>query len=301
MKNQFCDTPTIAILCSVLLSIAVTTLHAAERSDPPPQTTESEGPAGSPQGNQAKPDVPTGKTDEPGRASTGVPSNENKSAAEKSAPAENSPAKTQHIDSAVVRVETEASRQSNHLTKMDGSAFDVVPPDWYSESPDDPQLESIRVLGVDQQQLTQDFSREVASRIAARVDRLFGSGVHRYVNFSGEELEQLIVQNENRPGIWFNGENQESIEFQFALLKFDSAFEKLARKKWIEKRQQARLQQYGLVFAAMILLIGFSFFGLKLNSATHGHYQGRLQFLTTVVILGVVVAGIYFGSRLEWI
>ena len=94
---------------------------------------------------------------------------------------------------------------------------------------------------------------------------------------------------------------QSPAEMYYATLSFDQGFRKKAEQTWIEQRQSSRLMQIGLVSAGLLLVIGFLFGTLKLNSATSGFYQGRLQFLGGIVILGIICAATYFGLQLDWI
>ena len=151
--------------------------------------------------------------------------------------------------------------------------------------------------------LREDAREAVREAVAEYIDLKVGKGASDYVRFSIEDLDEMGVL-ENQAYVTgtdkITGDEAPSQRY-YAMLKMNSNFRAKAKQIWIEKRQSSRLMQIGLVSGGLLLVIGFLFGTLRLNTATSGFYQGRLQFLGGVVILGIIAAAAYFGLQLDWI
>lgn len=212
--------------------------------------------------------------------------------------------KSGRSDAPVVRIGTSASKDATSLKFIGNKSFDVVTPEWFETSLSKDakhKLVPIDVMGIDEEMLDQEVKARIEQEINDHVDEFLGAGAHNFVHFSPEEKQAIVQKSAKVTGIYNRENSQEPAEFYFAHLKFDDSFRKMAKAKWVETHQQSRLIQYGLIAGGAFLLIGFMFGGLKLNSATSGFYQGRLQFFVAIVILGVIAAGIYFGTKIDWI
>ena len=182
--------------------------------------------------------------------------------------------------------------------------FQVIAPEWYSEEKTaDAQghVYPFSVFGLDTEQLESEKKSLLREKVNQYLDELLGLEARHYVVFSDQEIQAQVVREATREGTYFNGSDHQPVEVYFADLQFSLPFETRAKKRWIEERQRSRLVQYGLVIGGLLLAIGFVFGGIRLNSATSGFYQGRLQFVVGIVILGIVVAGVFFGSQIDWI
>lgn len=213
-----------------------------------------------------------------------------------------SPARSETlVTQPVVGIETGTDRSS---LKLQPEAFEVDVPDWYAEleaKPGDKELVAFRVLGLDQEQLEAELRTRIQSEIERYLEQNLGNSARQHVRFTDEEAQKLIHRSETVAGSYFDGQQQVPVEFEFTALQFDQAFQQLAERKWVHQRQESRIRQLGLVSAGMLVLIAALFGGLKLNAATHGYYQGRLQFFVAIMILGIITGGVLLGTRLDWL
>lgn len=192
---------------------------------------------------------------------------------------------------------------TNESTITSDSAFSVEIPEWYEKTttPDDQELIFFRVFGLSPERLDSEINLTLRTSVSAYLEDFLGTDAHQHIDFSDQDLRSLINKKEVKQGTYFDGKQSYPAQFFFAGIKFDDRFRAKAKIMWIEKRQKNRLVQHGLFAGVTLLLIGLIFGGLKLNSATSGFYQGRLQFFTAIVILVVIAAGVYFGSQIAWI
>lgn len=193
--------------------------------------------------------------------------------------------------------------QTNDLLNTRESVFSVETPQWYEQPANAGEEELIffRVFGFNQEKLNSEINLALRASAAAYLEEILGIHAAQYVYFSDQDLRSLINTEEIKQGTYFDGTQSHSVQFFFASVKFNEQFQDKAERMWIEKRQKNRLFQHGLFAGITLLLIGLTFAGLKLNSATSGFYQGRLQFFVAIVILGVIAAGVYFGFHVAWI
>ncbi|MEC9091362.1 MAG: hypothetical protein VX438_01565 [Planctomycetota bacterium] len=187
--------------------------------------------------------------------------------------------------------------------KLNHSNFRVESPEWYEQFKASSAERStvFSVFGLNRELLEKEVKGTLKACVANYVEGLLGSVLPQDLDLTDSELLSLIERKEIKTGSYFDGKQTFPVEFLFAKVKFDEVFDEKVRRWWIEKRQENRLVQSGLVAGGLLSLIGLIFGGLKLNCATSGYYQGRLQFCLAIVILGVIAAGVYFGSQLDWI
>ena len=310
MSKTSIDTPIKALYCYCLLAIGVTLIVAQDRVWSQEKTDSKSTPAAKvasdkqasdkvaheKQADEIKTERDKDKNESSKDSASSSQSSESKSGAKGLA------AGKQNLP--VVQIKTSATEGSDSHLVFQSGAFDVVPPEWYEEpvqSADDKLVIKFFAHGFSDELLKDDFDTRLQSKIDSYVDQLLGPAANRFVRFTDSEKEQLITRKEVRPGIYFDGQKRNPIDFCFTEVVFDKPFDQLVTNKWVEKRQQSRLIQYGLIAGASLLLIGFVFGGLRLNSATSGFYQGRLQFFVAIVILGVIAAGFYFGTKIDWL
>ena len=297
-SNRTFEFPVAAMVCYCVVAICVTFVAAQTRG-----VSQDEGVAADTKKVEAK---------STGNNATDQKIKDAKSPAKKEDSQESSKANSKEEESSkktpnslpVVSIKTKASSNPDSLLNFQSGAFDIVVPEWYSEPvvvEEEKNRVGFHVFGFDDQQLQDEVKTQLTKEVDRYVDQLLGTNAHKYVEFSDEEKNKLLAKTETRAGIFFDGQEQLPVDFYFAQLEFDNSFQELAKSKWVQKRQESRLLQYGLIGGGALLLIGFLFGGLKLNTATSGFYQGRLQFFVAIVILGVVAAGIYFGTQIEWI
>lgn len=190
-----------------------------------------------------------------------------------------------------------------------GFVPDYKAPEWFPAdgkteiiSRKDGDLKPIVKTGYEDK-LRKDAREAVLEAVAEYIDLKVGEGASDYVRFSIEDLGEMgVIENQTYvTGIDKITGKEAPGEKYYAMLKMNSNFRAKAKQIWIEQRQTSRLMQIGLVSGGLLLVIGFLFGTLRLNTATSGFYQGRLQFLGGAVILGIIAAAAYFGLQLDWI
>lgn len=86
-----------------------------------------------------------------------------------------------------------------------------------------------------------------------------------------------------------------------ALLEFPEEFRQEVARRWLQVRSASRLGQVGLLFAAVLSMIGTAFGFFRVDNATRGYYTGRLQIVAGVAMLILVVGGIFVARSIPWI
>lgn len=217
--------------------------------------------------------------------------------------------KTVATSPATALTNTSSETAANPTTNVGPSTTSFEAPVWFpvdseshitSKNGTDTISISEAGYGIKLQNESEDL---ILERVADYVGLKLGDGASQYVRFSVDELRKMkvVTHEATVTGTDRVTGKQSPAEMYYATLSFDASFRKKAEQTWIEKRQSSRLMQIGLVSAGLLLVIGFVFGSLKLNNATSGFYQGRLQFLSGVVILGIICAATYFGLQLDWI
>lgn len=284
------ETPAIAMICYCILAIGVTTVVAQDKSkgeqSPSSQNSPSTGDQAT-SSNQVSPSASKSESRQDGAAIDTENKSDSKETGSSDPDPSNSPSKSFTSDPSLL------------TTAVGESAFKVTVPDWFKDA--DSAAVAIEAFGLTHDQLQSDVRAEIRRSAHQVIDELLGSQAHQYVHFSDQELQALVSREEFRDGFYSDDSGDQPCEFYYAHLDLGSKFQREANKRWIETKQESRLLQYGLITGATLLLIGFVFGGIKLNSATSGFYQGRLQFFVAVVILGVIAAGVYFGTQIDWI
>jgi len=272
-KNS--DSSLMAVICYCVLAFGVTGIvaqdgvKAAGDSTSPPASSKSESP-----GSPALPENETATTN-----------------------ASNAP------------TGTSSKTTANPTTNVGPSTTSFDAPAWFpadaeSDITSNNGTDTISIseagYGIELQNESEDL---ILERVADYVGLKLGDGASQYVRFSVDELRKMnvVTHEATVTGTDSVTGKQSPAEMYYATLSFDQGFRKKAEQTWIEQRQSSRLMQIGLVSAGLLLVIGFLFGTLKLNSATSGFYQGRLQFLGGIVILGIICAATYFGLQLDWI
>ena len=272
-KNS--DSSLMAVICYCVLAFGVTGIvaqdgvKAAGDSTSPPASSKSESP-----GSPALPENETATTN-----------------------ASNAP------------TGTSSKTTANPTTNVGPSTTSFDAPAWFpadaeSDITSNNGTDTISIseagYGIELQNESEDL---ILERVADYVGLKLGDGASQYVRFSVDELRKMnvVTHEATVTGTDSVTGKQSPAEMYYATLSFDQGFRKKAEQTWIEQRQSSRLMQIGLVSAGLLLVIGFLFGTLKLSSATSGFYQGRLQFLGGIVILGIICAATYFGLQLDWI
>lgn len=85
-----------------------------------------------------------------------------------------------------------------------------------------------------------------------------------------------------------------------ALLEFDTSFCSELEERWKRAQTTVRLWHTGALAGIVLLLIATLFAYVQLDTATKGHYTGRLQFAAAAAILALVAAGVLVTRWIPW-
>ena len=186
------------------------------------------------------------------------------------------------------------------------SKFEVDPPIWFiKERTSEGEVDRLPIseFGFGGEEDKELFESAVLKVVESYLDEILGPDAHHHVKLSVGDLrsQSVIAAEEIRDGIYVAGGRSEPTWHYYAILEFDAGFRDRVEKTWLETRQTSRLVGVAVLSGSVFLVIALLLGTLRMNSATSGFYQGRLQFLGGVVILGIIAAGFYFGSQLDWI
>lgn len=225
------------------------------------------------------------------------------------------PAKASPAPAAKVKAEAEESEDSAIPLEAEPGKTKMPPrPAWVDGQPaKQGDVYRVPISSGPQEKLGEcgpALDQALSKAVAAYIDEYFGTRKAGRVQPSdviGYDLS-YIRQHLVKPGHTFEEKLQMSFGPMYqthALLEFGPAFRKEldGRRGELERcvRETAmayRLRGLGLGFGAVLCLLAVVFGYFRLDTATRGYYTGRLQFLATAAILGVIVAGAVLASRL---
>ena len=132
----------------------------------------------------------------------------------------------------------------------------------------------------------------------------------QFVDFDSDYVLANLVNPRANP----DSEYEEVIQHSFgpmhqkhALVKFGPEFRQLLDsrravidQRWRQMHQTGRVLAAALGFGLILAFLGVVFGYFRLDTATRGYYTGRLQFVSVVAILAVVVAGFLLAQRVPW-
>jgi hypothetical protein len=120
-----------------------------------------------------------------------------------------------------------------------------------------------------------------------------------FIDYRADELRErgLIVDSFEETVHVTNGDMKQA----HVLVAFDDAFAEDVRTRWEEVKSRSRLMQTGIGSGALLLLLASMFSYFRLDTATRGHYTGRLQFATAGVILAIIAAGVVVAQLIPWL
>lgn len=142
--------------------------------------------------------------------------------------------------------------------------------------------------------------------VAKQLDKWFGAGAGEIAAIEDSSLLEPLVQHsryvetykiqlEEEYASRFETDSEEFYR-GYALLKFDSEFRATAKGIWNRNLTRNRLIYAGVIGAGLLGILGVIYGFLHFNHLTRGFYVGRLQTISVVLVLLILVVS-YFLAR----
>lgn len=146
--------------------------------------------------------------------------------------------------------------------------------------------------------LDDELAKATRNYIAEQLD---DSRAPLFVQYSVDEIKTRFVRPEHV--------YHEVVQVSFgpmhqahALLEFPAAFRDELDQRWEHVRVAGRLVQVGGLTFGVLALLAVMYGYLRVDTATRGYYTARLQFLTAVAILAVIVTSVLIARSSDaWI
>lgn len=194
---------------------------------------------------------------------------------------------------------TDASNASTSIESSNPSSESV--PSWVSRGDYQVDTSDYHLISVQSNEGIRDCERLLNEALIDAVEEYLQSSLHRrapeYLAVDPSYIRNRLLVDEHK----LVREMETGGHRIYAQLRFDDDFRREFSIQWQKAQQQQRLANLAVLGSATFgfLFVVFGYF--RLNHATRGFYAGRLQFLTGLAILALIVGGVFALRAFPWI
>ena len=163
----------------------------------------------------------------------------------------------------------------------------------------------------DPQQVEQELDELALKTVKNYIEARFGQYCADRVTIELNEIkEQLVIRRHQQD---LDRETVESMfdadddlakldyAYGYAEVKIDAEYDSTIYSRWQQEKRSIRLLQMVLVGGGILLLLSIAFGFLSTDRATRGMYTVRLQMLTFLVVVVMIVAIGWVATQIDWI